>query len=78
MVRNLSKLFHETSQLPEKDRATLVGLLIETLDPGFEPDVEAAWSEELARRVLELDSGAVETIPWEDVRAELFRPRHEG
>ncbi len=78
MSHNLSKLFRETSQLPEKDRATLVGLLIETLDPGSEPDVEAAWSEELARRVAELDAGAVETIPWEVVRAELFGPRYEG
>jgi putative addiction module component (TIGR02574 family) len=78
MARNLSKLFHETSLLPEKDRAALVGLLVETLDPGSEPDVEAAWSEELARRVAELDAGAVETIPWEVVRAELFGPRHDG
>jgi Putative addiction module component len=27
-----------------------------------EPDVEAAWSREIARRVAELDAGTVETI----------------
>ena len=78
MARNLNELFREAAQLPEQDRATLAGLLIETLDPGAEPNVEAAWSQEVARRVAELDAGTVETIPWEDVRAELFGPRNEG
>src|SRR6266704_6918645 len=78
MARNLNELFREAAQLPERDRATLAGLLIETLDPGTEPDVEAAWSQEVARRVAELDAGTVETIPWEEVRAELFGPRNEG
>jgi putative addiction module component (TIGR02574 family) len=50
----------------------LAGLLIETLDPVFEPDVEAAWSEEIERRLAEIDAGTVELIPWEAVRAELF------
>ena len=77
MARNLNELFHEAADLPEQDRATLVGLLIETLDPGSEPDVEAAWSQEVARRIAELDAGTVETIPWEAVRAELFKPRDE-
>ena len=47
-------------------------MLIETLDPVSEPDVEAAWSEEIERRLAEIDAGTVELIPWEDVRAELF------
>ena len=72
MSRNLKEVFHEASQLPERDRATLAGLLIETLDPISEPDVEAAWSEEIKRRLDEIDAGTVELIPWEEVRAELL------
>jgi len=72
MERNLNDVFQQAVQLPERDRATLAGLLIETLDPVSEPDVEAAWSEEIARRVAEIDAGSVELIAWEDVRAELF------
>ena len=72
MERNLNDLFQQAVQLPERDRATLAGLLIETLDPVSEPDVEAAWSEEIKRRVAEIDEGTVELIAWEDVRAELF------
>ncbi len=41
-------------------------------DPILEPDVEAAWSAEIRRRLVEFDAGTVELIPWDDVRAELF------
>ena len=72
MERNLKEVFQEAAQLPERDRATLAGLLIETLDPVSEADVEVAWSEEIKRRLAEIDAGTVELIPWEEVRAELF------
>jgi hypothetical protein len=35
-------------------------------------DVEAAWSEEIKRRVAEIDSAAVELVAWDEVRGELF------
>ncbi|PYS25379.1 MAG: hypothetical protein DMF72_01830 [Acidobacteria bacterium] len=72
MEPNLKEVFHEAAQLSEQDRATLAGLLIETLDPVSEYEVEAAWSEEIKRRIAEIDAGTVELIPWEEVRAELF------
>jgi putative addiction module component (TIGR02574 family) len=40
--------------------------------PITEPDVEAAWSAEIERRLAEIDAGTVELIPWDDVRSELF------
>jgi putative addiction module component (TIGR02574 family) len=42
------------------------------VDPISEPDVEAAWSAEIERRLIEIDAGTVELIPWDDVRSELF------
>ncbi|MDX6406063.1 MAG: putative addiction module component [Blastocatellia bacterium] len=63
MERNLKEVFRDAAQLPERDRATLAGLLIETLDPVSEPDVEAAWSEEIKRRVAEIEKRTVELIP---------------
>ena len=42
------------------------------MDPISEPDIEAAWSAEIERRLIEIEAGTVELIPWEDVRAELF------
>jgi putative addiction module component (TIGR02574 family) len=78
MERNLKQVFQEAVQLPEQDRATLAGLLIETLDPVSEPDAEAAWSEEIKRRLAQVDAGTVELISWEEVRAELFAQPNEG
>jgi putative addiction module component (TIGR02574 family) len=75
MDRNLKEMFREAFDLPESDRATLAGLLIESLEPAPDPGVEELWAEESERRWREIESGAVETIPWEEVRAKLFR-RH--
>ena len=75
MDRDLKKIFREAFDLPEKERATLAGLLIESLEPPAEADVEELWAEEAERRWREIESGAVDTIPWDEVRAKLFRQR---
>ena len=74
MERNLKEVFQDAAQLPERNRANLRDCLSKhsTLFPS--PDVEAAWSEEIKRRLSEIDAGTVELIPWEEVRAELFGP----
>jgi putative addiction module component (TIGR02574 family) len=72
MPKDVTALFRDASELPERDRATLAGLLIESLEADAEPDVQAAWSDEIQRRVADLDAGSVETIPWEEVRRRLL------
>jgi putative addiction module component (TIGR02574 family) len=64
MRRDLKDVFREAFALPESERAT---------EPPPEPDVEELWAEEAERRWREIESGAVATIPWEEVRAKLFR-----
>ena len=71
MARRIEELYREAVELPEKDRAELAGLLLESLESDPDPDVELAWSEEIERRVREIESGKVRMIPWEQVRAEL-------
>jgi putative addiction module component (TIGR02574 family) len=73
MTRDLKAVFREAFELPESDRATLAGLLIESLEPPPDPDVEELWAEVAERRWREIESGAVATVPWEEVRAKLFR-----
>jgi len=72
MARDLKALIREASELPDNDRATLAGVMIESLDPKPTPEVRAAWSREIERRVREVDEGTAELIDWEDIRAELF------
>lgn len=75
MAAELNRVFREALELSDNERATLVGLLIESLEAAEEthPDVEAAWAAEAERRWQEIESGQVKTIPWEEVRANLLR-----
>ena len=73
MARSARDLFDEAMRLEPQERATLMRLLIEALDADTEEGVEDAWRVEIERRMAELDSGSVETIPWEDVRVRLYR-----
>jgi putative addiction module component (TIGR02574 family) len=66
-------LLKQALNLGERDRASVAGALIESLHQEVDPDVEVAWDAEIRRRVEELDSGAVERLPWSEVRARLFR-----
>ena len=53
--------------LSAKDRAELAQRLLSSLDR--DPEVEAAWNEEIRERVADLESGRVATIPAEEVFA---------
>ena len=68
MNATTKQLYDSAMQLSDTDRAELAASLIESLDAGFDLDVEAAWDAEIKRRVEEIDSGAVTTIPWTDAR----------
>jgi len=64
--------------LPAAARADLASSLIDSLDETLDDDVEAAWQQEIAHRVEELESGRVKTIPWTEVRRrgqELLRAK---
>ena len=59
----------EARRLPRPERARLAEALIASLDE--EAEIEQAWSLEITRRVEELRTGAVSSIPAEEVFAEL-------
>jgi putative addiction module component (TIGR02574 family) len=72
MSTSSADIFKEALDLNERDRATLAGLLIESLEEGFDDELESVWKAEVARRVTELDSGDVKALAWEDVKARLL------
>ena len=73
MAISREEVFRKALGLDASDRNELVGLLIDSLDPETEQGAEAAWLQEIDRRARELDSGAVQTIPWEIARERLMR-----
>jgi len=72
MAAELTQLFREAMKLEDNDRATLAGLLIESLEGPEDPDVEKAWAAEIERRWQEIESGKVKTIPWDQIKQTLF------
>ena len=78
MQPSVVDLFNKAAELPEEDRATLAGLLIESLDTEIDEGVEQAWQAEVQRRLSELDSGSVKTVPWESVRARILKRPHDS
>lgn len=68
MNRETSKILEAALKLPAEARAALAGSLIESLDEVIDEGVEAAWAEEIAKRVADLNSGKSKTIPWSKAR----------
>ena len=50
-------LLNAALSLPDKDRSLLAAELIGSLDPTWDDDHEAAWSEEIARRIAHSTAG---------------------
>jgi putative addiction module component (TIGR02574 family) len=67
MARSLEEIRQEIRALSTSDKEELLRSLWEELDGPPDPDVEAAWIEEVRRRDLELERGEVESIPAEEV-----------
>jgi putative addiction module component (TIGR02574 family) len=76
MKTSASDLFKKALDLDDRDRATLAGLLIESLEEEPDPELERIWKAEIQRRVVELDSGDIKAVPWEDVKDRLLQRRH--
>lgn len=68
----VDKLLEQALQLPEKERGELAGRLLRSLesheDEELAPDAwEAAWSEEIDRRMREVRDGKVQLVDGEAV-----------
>jgi putative addiction module component (TIGR02574 family) len=74
MTQEAADLLKKALSLPVSERADLAGSLIESLDETQDESVAAAWDEEVARRVADIDSGAVKPVSLDDVRRRLSRP----
>jgi putative addiction module component (TIGR02574 family) len=74
MTPQVSEVLEKALTLSTQDRGLLIDRLIESLDEGpAEEGVEEAWAEEIKRRVDDIRSGKVKTIPGEQVLRELAK-----
>lgn len=68
----LKQLEEQASTLSTEERAKLAEFMLESLSP-LTSEIEAAWDEEIERRVAAFDRGEVTTSAAEDVFAEARR-----
>jgi putative addiction module component (TIGR02574 family) len=72
MTQEAADLLKKALSLPVSERADLAGSLIESLDNTQDESVQAAWDEEVARRMADIDSGVVKPVLHEDARRRLL------
>jgi putative addiction module component (TIGR02574 family) len=71
MKRDAAEILKEALALPTEARAALAGSLLDSLDTDVDEDAEVSWATEVNRRVAGLNSGAVKTVSWTEVRRRL-------
>lgn len=77
MATDAVELLKDALSLPAEARSALVESLLESLDAEIDENAHEAWQKEIQLRLGQIDSGAVEMIPWDDARRKLRdRLRH--
>ena len=69
MGMTIDQIVDETRKWPDEDVAELVDRIYRVKYGDVPPPVEAAWHEEIHRRIADLESGWVQGIPLEKTLA---------
>jgi putative addiction module component (TIGR02574 family) len=77
MDTQAEQILQSALQLPPDDRVHIVESLIISIHEEPDVDIDALWSEEIKRRLDEIDRGEVTMIPAEEVMREM-RERLNG
>ena len=72
MPASLKQLEEQALELSAEERAKLAQSMLDSLHTPV-AEVEAAWADEIARRVAAFDRGEIPSYPAEDVFAEARR-----
>jgi putative addiction module component (TIGR02574 family) len=75
----VESLLEQARALPDAERAELARRLYDTLPPlpempvvwDSEEEAEAAWQEELVRRLDDVAKGTADCVPWDQALAEM-------
>lgn len=76
MSPEVSDLLKRALALSVDERAALANTLLDSLEDR-EASVQAAWDDEVARRMQDLQAGRAVTVPWEELHQELLAMLNE-
>ena len=60
-----AEIMNELANLPVEERALIADSLLQTLNPS-QPEIEQQWLKVAQRRLAEISTGKVKTIPLND------------
>ena len=69
----LAELELKASQLTAEERAGLALLLLQSLEPMEDGDLDEVWQIEADRRLDQIESGEVKSVPGDEVFARVRR-----
>jgi putative addiction module component (TIGR02574 family) len=61
----------EALRLNEAERLEVAEAVYDSLEGPPDADAEQAWSDEIARRVADVDAGHVKLVPWSEARRRI-------
>lgn len=67
MTKAFEEVKDQALQLSREERLELARLLLDLDEPEANPQIEAAWEEEISARVKAVEEGRVKAIPYEQV-----------
>ncbi len=73
MIPTPKQLLAQAMELPSPERGQLAAMLIDSLETEVDDDADAdqAWSDEIQRRIIDINTGRVQLIPWTEVRRRM-------
>ncbi|MEO8051098.1 MAG: addiction module protein [Acidobacteriota bacterium] len=72
MRKDAAELPKNALSLPPEGRAALADSLLASLDQEVDHDAEQARLDEIQKRLLEIENGSVDLIPWDEAERRLW------
>lgn len=74
-MASAEKIIEQALELDEKDRARVAHELIRSLDGADDSGSVDAWTDELRRRIREIEDGSVELLSLDEVKQRMAERR---
>ena len=71
MTTYIKQAIEGVKKLTAHERALVARCLISSLETKQDEDVDFAWAELAEKRYMELVSGTVKSVPWEEIKKKV-------
>lgn len=71
MTKGAQAVLADALRLDSSARAELAAEILASLDGPADPGAEAAWNDEIDRRIEAIEAGTVRLEPWEQVKRRI-------